>query len=122
LILFLLARPEEWTPGFFVLGLASLYIYRRFRHRRRHMLRRFTAKVQKLPEVRLVSVSGNHVTVVADKALAKTYVRVNALVDSLNGRMFFGDPFTVTVRDDVSPDETRAILSGSSVLFARDEG
>jgi hypothetical protein len=43
-------------------------------------------------------------------------------MDSLNGKMFFGDPFTVTVRDDVTPDETRTMLTGSGVLFVRDEG
>ena len=106
----------------FVVGLPTLLVYRRFRHRRRHLLRKFTAKVQKLPEVRMVAASGNQVTVVADKAIARTYVRVNALMDSLNTRMFFGDPFTVTVRDDVAPDETRTMLTGSGVLFVRDEG
>jgi serine/threonine protein kinase len=121
LVLLLILRPDAWAPLVFGVGLPALFVYRRFRHRRHHMLRRFTAKVQKLPEVRLVSVSGNHVTVVADRALAKTYVRVNALMESVNTHMFFGEPFTVTVRDDVSADETRTLLMGSGVLFVRDE-
>jgi serine/threonine protein kinase len=120
-VLVVIIRPDAWAPLVFGVGLPALFVYRRFRHRRRHMLRKFTAKVQKLPEVRMVSVSGSHVTVVADKALAKTYVRVNALMDSVNTNMFFGEPFTVTVREDVSPDETRALLTGSDVLFVRDE-
>jgi len=121
IVLLVILRPDAWPPLVFGVGLPALFIYRRFRHRRRHMLRKFTAKVQKLPEVRMVSVSGDHVTVVADKALAKTYVRVNALMASVNTNMFFGEPFTVTVRDDVSPDETRALLTGSDVLFVRDD-
>jgi Flp pilus assembly protein TadB len=120
--LLLVLRPDAWPPLVFGVGLPGLFIYRRFRHRRRHLLRKFAAKVQKLPEVRMISVSGNHVTVVADKAIAKTYVRVNALMDSVNTHMFFGEPFTVTVRDDVSADESRALLSASGVLFVRDEG
>jgi predicted Ser/Thr protein kinase len=119
-VLLMIVRPDEWGPFVLVIGVPSLFVYRRFRHRRRHLLRKFTAKVQKLPEVRLVSVNGNQVTVVADKALAKTYVRVNALLDALNDRMFFGEPFTVAVRDDVPAQEIRAMLAGSNVLFARE--
>ena len=48
-----------------------------------------------MPEVRLVAVDGMRLTVVADRAQAKTYVRVNALLDSINSSMFFGEPFTV---------------------------
>jgi hypothetical protein len=105
----------------FVVGLPALFAYRRFRHRRRHLLKRFVAKVRKMPEVQMVSVSGTEVTVVADKALAKTYVRVNALIDTVNTQMFFGDPFTVNVREALSAEEARALLSGSGVLFVREE-
>jgi serine/threonine protein kinase len=115
-----IVRPDEWGGAIVVIGVPALLFYRRFRHRRRHLLRKFAAKVQKLPEVRLITAAGNQVTVVVDKALAKTYVRVNALMDSVNGKLFFGEPFTVKVRDDVSPEETRSLLAGTDVLFVRD--
>jgi hypothetical protein len=120
-ILLLIIRPDAWAPLVFGVGLPALFVYRRFRHRRRHLLRRFVTKVKKLPEVSMVSVSGSQVTVVADKALAKTYVRVNALIDSVNTQMFFGDPFTVTVRDELSTEEARSLLSGAGVLYVRDD-
>jgi predicted Ser/Thr protein kinase len=120
-LILLVIRPDAWAPLVFGVGLPALFVYRRFRHRRRHLLRRFVSKVKKLPEVRMVSVSGNHVTVVADKALAKTYVRVNALIDAVNTQMFFGDPFTVNVRDELSTEEARSLMSGSGVLFVRDD-
>ena len=56
----------------------------------------------------------------ADRAQAKTYVRANALLDSVNSSMFFGDPFTLVIRDEVPPEEERALLSGTgSPLRAR---
>ena len=121
LLLLVLIRPDAWASLVFGVGLPALFVYRHFRHRRRHLLRRFVSKVKKLPEVRMVSVSGSQVTVVADKALAKTYVRVNALIDSVNTQMFFGDPFTVNVREDLSREEARSLMSGSGVLFVRDD-
>ena len=121
LVLLAVTRPDDWAPFVFVVGLPALFAYRRFRHRRHHLLRRFVAKVGKMPEVQMVSVSGTEVTVVADKALAKTYVRINALMDSVNTKMFFGEPFTVTVREDVSADEAHSLLSRAGVLFVRDD-
>jgi hypothetical protein len=59
--------------------------------------------------------------VVADKALARTYVKLNALVDSMNARVFFGEHFQVVVRDDLTAEETRALLTGPGVLYVRDE-
>jgi serine/threonine protein kinase len=120
-ILLLIIRPDAWAPLVFGVGVPALFVYRRFRHRRRHLLRRFVTKVKKLPEVSMVSVAGTQVTVVADKALAKTYVRVNALIDSVNTQMFFGDPFTVTVREGLSTEEARSLLSGAGVLYVRDD-
>jgi predicted Ser/Thr protein kinase len=121
LVLLALFRPDDWGPAIVVIGVPALFVYRRFRHRRRHLLRRFVTKVKKLPEVSMVSVAGTQVTVVADKALAKTYVRVNALIDSVNTQMFFGDPFTVTVRDELSTEEARSLLSGAGVLYVRED-
>ena len=106
------ARPsaDGVIPGLILPGIAGLYIWRRFRHRRLRLARRFVAKVRKMPEVRLVTVDGMRFTVVADGAQAKTYVRANALLDSVNSSMFFGDPFTLAIRDEVAPEEERALL------------
>ena len=76
-----------------------------------------------MAEVRLVALDGMRFTVVADRAQAKTYVRANALLDGVNSSMFFGDPFTLVIREGVSPEEEKALLSGPGVLYVReDEG
>jgi tRNA A-37 threonylcarbamoyl transferase component Bud32 len=122
-LLSVFARPsaDGVIPGLILPGIAGLYIWRRFRHRRLRLARRFVAKVRKMPEVRLVTVDAMRFTLVADRAQAKTYVRANALLDSVNASMFFGDPFTLAIRDTVSAEEERALLAGSGVLYVRED-
>src|SRR5262245_11417950 len=106
-----------WDFAF--LAAIGLLVYRRIRNRRQHLLRKFCGRVKKLSEVRIVTVDGQQVTVVADKALAKTYVRVNAALDAVNTSMFFGDPFSVVVRDGLTSDDERGLLSGPGVVYVR---
>ena len=35
--------------------------------------------------------------------------------------MFFGEPFTAVVRDDLGTEELRALLSGPGILYVRPE-
>jgi hypothetical protein len=109
-------------PGVVFSVLGGLYAWRRFRNRRIRLARRFATRARRMPEVRLVALDGMRFTVVADRAQAKTYVRANALVDALNSSMFFGDPFTLVVRDGLSPEEEKALLAAPGVLYVRDEG
>jgi len=115
-------RPAAGSviPGLIFPGIAGLLIWRRFRHRRLRLARRLVAKVRKMPEVRLVTLDGMRFTVVADRAQAKTYVRANALLDSVNSSMFFGDAFTLVVREEVTPEEEKALLSSPGVLYVRE--
>jgi hypothetical protein len=53
--------------------------------------------------------------------MAKTYVRINALMDKVNSKRFFGEPFSVAVRDGVADDEVRSLLAGSGVSYVRDD-
>jgi len=122
LLAFFVSRSgESLVPGLIFPGIVGLLIWRRFRHRRLRLARRFVVKARKMPEVRLVAVDGMRLTVLADRAQAKTYVRVNALVDGINSSMFFGEPFTVVVRDDAKPEEVKALLSSPGVLYVRDD-
>ncbi len=116
------SSAEGVIPGLVFPAVAGLLIWRRFRHRRPRLARRFVAKVSRMPEVRLVALDGMRFTLVADRAQAKTYVRANALLDSVNASMFFGDPFTLAIRDEVSPGEEKALLSSPGVLYVREEG
>ena len=74
-----------------------------------------------MAEVHLVALDGMRLTVVADRAEARSYVRANAVVDSVNSSMFFGDPFSVVVRDDTSPEEMKALLTSPGILYIRED-
>ena len=42
-------------------------------------------------------------------------------MDRLNARRFFGEPFTLTVRDDLSAEELQSLLRGSGVVYVRED-
>jgi hypothetical protein len=108
-------------PSLIVPAIVALLAWRRFRNRRLRLARRLVGKLRKIPEVRVVALDHLRVTVLADKAQAKTYVRANAALDAVNSSMFFGDPFTLLIRDDATPEEERALLSTTGVLYVREE-
>ena len=72
-------------------------------------------------EVRLVSFTGGRFTVVAANPTARTYVKLNALIETANQRLYTGDPMTLVVRENLAPEETTRILSSPGVQFVRDE-
>ena len=39
----------------------------------------------------------------------------------LTKSMFFGDPFSVVVRDDATPEEVKALLTGHGILYVRED-
>jgi hypothetical protein len=104
------------------LTILALFAWRRLRHQRPRLAGKFTRKARRLPEVRVITLDGLKLTVVTHQAVARTYVRLNALLNDINGSMFFGDPFVLVVRDGISEQELHALLSISGVLFARDPG
>jgi tRNA A-37 threonylcarbamoyl transferase component Bud32 len=120
LVVFLRAK-DDVMPSLLTLSIVGLIFYRWIRNRRYRATKRFMGKARKLQEVRIIAVDGLRITVIADKALARTYVRVNALVDAINAKMFFGEPFTVVVRDDLAAEETKALLTGPGVLYVRED-
>jgi predicted Ser/Thr protein kinase len=101
-------------------GFMALFAWRRFRNRRIRLAQKFVRKAAKIPEVRMVSLEGLRLTILADHAQARTQVRANALLDAINRSMFFGDPFTLVIRDAANADDERAVLSSSGVLYARE--
>jgi hypothetical protein len=121
LIIVLIIKDGFSTPGIIFFGCMGLLVYRRVRNRNLRLGNAFTARVKKLPETRVVVMRGREVTVLVDRAVAKTYVRINAWMDQINKKMFFGEPFTVSVRDDLSPDQELEFLRGPGVLYLRDD-
>jgi predicted Ser/Thr protein kinase len=116
---FVLSRWD--LPLLIFLAVVALFGYRWVKNRSRRLLKRFTAKVKKIPGVRIITCRGEQVTVVVDKAVAGTYVRINATMNKINEKRFFAKPFTVTVRDDLSMDELRSLLQGPGVLHVRED-
>jgi len=102
-------------------GIVGLLVWRRHRNRRQRLGRKFVAKARKLPEVRIVALEEMNLTVVADQAVAKTYVRLNAILDGINGSMFFGAPFAMIITDELGPEAVRTLLKGPGILYVRDE-
>ena len=103
------------------IGIMALIVYRIVRNRKRRMLQGFTKKVSALPEVRAVIIKGDAVTVVMDKAQAKTYIRITSLIDEINKRLFLGRPVTGTIIDDLDEREFQKIVRDTGIVYARDD-
>ena len=96
-------------------------IFWSFRNRRHREVSRFVKRASSLREVRLVAFQGGQFTVVADRATAKTYLKLNALLTSANKHLFHGEPMTMVIREDVGEAETRSLLSNPGVQYVRDD-
>jgi len=121
ILLLLFWRGDFSLSGLLFFGLILLFVYRRVKNRRQHLMKRFSDKVSKMEGVRIIAREGTRVSVVVDRAVAKTYVRVNALMDQVNGRMFYGEPFDVTVQDGLAREEEQKLLRGPGVVFVRQD-
>jgi predicted Ser/Thr protein kinase len=104
-----------------VFAILGLFIYRRFRNRRIRLIGRFAGKVKKMPEVRLIVRDVNRIVVHVDSASASTYARINEQIDKVNGKLFVGEPFTVSIKEDRDPEERRTLLEGPGVIYVRDD-
>jgi predicted Ser/Thr protein kinase len=99
----------------------GLFFYRFLRNRKKRMIAAFAKKIGKFPQVRLIIVRENRVTVVLDKAPAKVYIRITALVDELNARLFVGKDVTADVKSELSEDEIRVMQQQVGVVYARED-
>jgi serine/threonine protein kinase len=116
-----LALTRWDLPLLIFFAFMGLFGYRFVKKRPQRLLRKFTARVRKVPGVRMVACQGRKVTVVVDQAVARTYVRVNAQLRRMNGKWFPGERFSVEVRDDLEGGELRQLLSGETLLFVRED-
>jgi len=116
---FILTRWD--LPAIIAMAFFGWFAYRLVVRRPRRLVKKFVAKVKKLEEVRLIVRQDRRLIVAVDRSVARVYVRINAAMDRLNGKWFPGDDFTVAVRDDLSPEEQRALLQGSGLLYIRED-
>jgi serine/threonine protein kinase len=99
----------------------ALFFYRYIRNRKKRRLAAFTKKIAKFPEVRLVVIRENHVTIVIDKAPAKVYIRITALIEELNQRLYVGRDVTAEVKSEIPEAEVQTMLRQVGVVYAREE-
>jgi serine/threonine protein kinase len=99
----------------------ALFFYRFARNRKRRLLSDFSKKISKLPEVKAVLIQEDRVTVVLDKALAKTYIRINSQFEALNSSLFFGKPATIEIKDDLADTEIQKLVRQPGVSYIRED-
>jgi serine/threonine protein kinase len=117
---YLLVTQSDVGP-FFAVGVVALVTWRFVRNRRVRLLRRFVRKASKIDGVKAVVVRDPTITVLVDEAKARTFVRVNGLLDAVNRKSFLGAPLRVEIRDDVRGDALRDLLRGPGVAHVRDD-
>jgi serine/threonine protein kinase len=103
-------------PAFLV-----LFFYRFARNRKRRLLSDFVKKISKVREVKSVIIQEDRVTVILDKAPAKTYLRINSQFDSLNSSLFFGKPATMEIKDDLADSEIQKLVRQPGVTYIRED-
>jgi len=108
------------TGGVIFLALAGFVIYRGIRNRPHRVQDQFVRRVAKIPEVRLVVIRGQEVTVVVLNPVAQLYGRINALLRSCNRKLYFGQPMTVSILHQISEEQFQKLLTGPGVQFFRD--
>ncbi len=118
LIYLLIARAD--VGSIVLLLLIGLPVYRYIRNRRTRMLKRFVDKVSRMPEVRAITVRGNLVTLIVGENKAGLYIRVHSLLETVNKKLFYGDPMEVAIRDDIEGSELQSILRDPGVHYVRE--
>ena len=116
-VLGILTKFDFWSLGSF--AIVALLVYRYIRNRKNRMLKKFTAKVSKFPEVMAISQKDDQVIVIVDQAKAKLYLRINSLVEAVNKKLYFGAQIKAAVRDDLSTEEFQRILRKPGILYVR---
>jgi serine/threonine protein kinase len=107
--------PQNFIP----LALVGLVLYRRVRNRPQRVQEWFVRRAAKIPEVRLVVFQGTHFTVVVDRPVAQLYGRLNHEVQVSNRKLYFGQPLTLSIRQDLTADQLAHMLSGPGVQYVR---
>jgi eukaryotic-like serine/threonine-protein kinase len=118
-LILLLASQKGQLSSLIFFAIVGMFVYRRVRNRRTRLTQKTVARLKKMPEVRFVSLSQNTLTVVVDAAQSTLYPRIHEMVDSINQKLWIGDPLTSVVRDDVTLAELNKLLQQAGVLYVR---
>jgi serine/threonine protein kinase len=96
-------------------------LYKRIRHQPQRMVEKFVSKVSPLPEVRFIVCQNRQIVVSVDRTAGQLYARINRHLSSCNRKLFFGEPMTVVIRSDLTPEDTRQWLSSPGVRYVRED-
>lgn len=102
-------------------AIIALFAYRFVRNRKKRLLATFTKKAAKLASVRAVITRGDQLTVVMDKAPAKDYIRITALIEEMNGKLYLGKRTEAEIKSEVEEGEFQALLRQMGVVYVRDD-
>ena len=116
-----LVSESGGLPGLLPMIFIGFLVFRHFRGRRMKQMKRFAKKASKLKEVQLVTFQGDTLILVTREPKAKTYVKLNSLLDSANDGLYQGVPFKMQVREDIEEDELRSLAMQAGVQFLRDK-
>jgi tRNA A-37 threonylcarbamoyl transferase component Bud32 len=107
-------------PGVLPMVFMGFLVFRHFRGRRMKQMKRSAKQAGKLKEVQLVSHQGDTLVVVVRNPKARTYVKLNSILDSANDGLYQGVPFKMQLREDVEEAELRSLAIQSGVQFLRE--
>lgn len=99
--------------------LVLLFVYRFVRNRPQYAQEHLVKHLSKIPEVRLIVLRDQHVTVVVDSAVPQLYTRINGHLRTCNRISFFGPPMTVSIMPQANPAQLDSLLSGPGVQYVR---
>jgi len=105
--------------GAFPFIVIGLIVFNHFRRRRRSMVNRFVKKARKQKEIQLISWDDDNFVVAIEGAAARSYVKLNAILEGVNDRHYYGPPMTMEVRENLSDAELRELAAGSPVRYLR---
>jgi hypothetical protein len=111
---------RDWFGLLMVLGIGA-FIFRRFRNRGQREARRFVKKASTMKEVRLITLQQGQFLVAVESPTARTYLKLNALLASINEKLFHGEPMSLVIREGLPEDEIKKLLSSPGVRFLREE-
>lgn len=119
LIIVVLAN-EGGLGGILPFAVIGFFVYRRYQTQRRRLMRKFANKAKKEKPVRLISSDGDRFLVVLEEAPAKTLVKINSLLESVNGSLYRGQPFEMEIETEATEEQFREWLLRPGLLFVRD--
>jgi serine/threonine protein kinase len=97
----------------------GVFVYRWIRNKKKRLIAALAKDISKLLSVLAVIFRDDKVTVVVDKAPASTYVRITALIEEINGKMFFGKPVAAEIKSDIPRDEFHILVRQLGVVYIR---